>query len=137
MTANIELIKSLGISEYNHNRINLIHRQLTDMIEMSPNIPTLDRGYLYERCRDLEYDLQRLWGFTEDSRYHTWCDRLTRRLREHDYTGVTFQCAVTGTKRTVELIDITLNEYVLFSVGKGFVDFGGYNVRLVGVEQVK
>lgn len=137
MTANIELIKSRNISNENHLKINVIHQQLIDMIEMSPTIPTLDRGHLYERCRDLEYALQRLWGFTEDSRYHTWCDRLTRRLREHDYTGVTFQCTTTGAKRTVELIDITLNEYVLFGVGKGFVDFGGYNVRLVGVERVK
>lgn len=137
MTANIDLIKSRGISEYNHNRINLIHRQLTDLIEMSAQVNPADPDYLYERCRDHEYALQRLWGFTEDSRYHTWCNRLRGRLRDHDYTGVTFQCKLTGVKRTVELIDITLNEYVLFNVGNGFVDFGGYNVRLVGVERVK
>lgn len=137
MTANIELIKSRNISNENHLKINVIHQQLIDMIEFSVQVNPADRDYLYERCRDLEYALQRLWGFTEDRRYHTWCGRLTRHLREHDYLGVTYQCTSTGTKRTVELIDITLNEYVLFSVGKGFVDFGGYNVRLVGVERVK
>lgn len=136
MAANPELVKKMGVSDENVRRINVIHDELEACLnETAEYLKSIERERLYQHFTDLEYALQRLWGFTEDHRYHTWGKRLFQRLREVDIVGNVYRCKLTGSTRTVEPIDI--NDHVLFSVGDGFVDFGGYNVRLVGVEQVK
>ena len=137
MAANPELVKQMGVSDENVRRINVIHDELEAYLnETDEYLMEIDRSRLFKHISDLEFTLQRLWGFTEDRRYHTWRDRMRKRLREVDYLGRTWRCTITGTERTVTDHDINENRYSLFGVGKGFVDFGDGYTRVVGPLEV-
>lgn len=132
MSANPDLVKLMGVSDENVRRINIIHSELEALLnETDEYLTEVDRGRLFTHIRDLEFSLQRLWGFTEDRRYHTWRERIRKRLREVDYLGKTWRCSITGEERTVTGEDL-LNPDKLFGVGKGFVDFGDGYTRVVG-----
>ena len=131
MTANFELAKQRGISQENIEAINSLHELLERLI-MSY---TLEVDYQEARdlVRSAEFTLQHLWGFSEDSLYHTWYKKLNQRHMELTWIGRTFKDMDSGTQRTIrERHDI--RERGTFGVGMGFVDFGvanGYH-RIVG-----
>ena len=117
--------------------INVLHEHL----EMFIAETTKDdrRKERIAHVRSIEFRLQDLWKFTRDSDFHTWVHKLYNRFREIDYVGSTFRCTETGLQRVVEQVDLQLgSKGYLFTVGKGFIDFGGYHVRIVGpLERVK
>jgi hypothetical protein len=133
MTANATLVKERGISEGNVALINSIHDQLDYLIENADC--SEDRSWTHTLVQKAEFTLQELWGFLQESRYHTWCARLQKRFREVDYLGAVYRCKETGLSRTVMRDD--LQRPYLFGVGKGFIDFGDV-VRTVGpIERVQ
>jgi hypothetical protein len=133
MVANLKLAAERGISEKDVDLINVIHEQLEDMIENAQ--PDDDRSRQLGIVRVLEFSLQKLWGFTQDSRYHTWYLRLQKRYMELDYVGVTYRCR--ATLQEVTVTPEALGSGKLLGVGQGFIDFGSV-VRLVGpIERVK
>ena len=131
MATNPELVKQMGVSDENVRRINVVHDELEAFLnETDEYLMEIDRDQLFKHISDLEFRLQRLWGFSEDCRYHTWCERMRKRLREVDYLGRTWRCTITGEERTVLSADLDSGK--LFGVGKGFVDFGDGYTRVVG-----
>lgn len=131
MSANLELAKQRGISQENIEAINNLHELLERLISSyTLEIP-------YEEARDIvrsaEFTLQRLWGFSEDSLYHTWYKKLNQRHLELTWIGRTFKDMDSGTQRTIrDRHDV--RECTIFYVGMGFIDFGvanGYH-RIVG-----
>lgn len=74
MSANMELVKQRGISDENVERINTIHEALFNLIDAY----TLECDYkaTCELITQADYGLQFLWGFSHDSRFHTWVGRL-------------------------------------------------------------
>lgn len=136
MAANPDLVKQMGVSDENVRRINFIHNLLDTLLnEDDDYLTNVDRPDMFKHISDLEFSLQRLWGFSEDRRYHTWRERMRKRLREIDYLGKTWRCTVTGTERTVTGDDLLIAGQ-LFGVGKGFVDFGDGYIRVVGPLEV-
>jgi hypothetical protein len=127
MAANPQLVKEMGVSESNVLLINSIHEQLEYLIENADC--SEDRYNTLALVRQAEFELQRLWGFSQDSMYHTWCTRLHNRFREVDYLGAVYRCNDSHETRTINRQE--LNSGVLVGVGKGFIDFGGV-VRIVG-----
>ena len=131
MSANRTLAKQCGLSEQAIEYIDQLH----DLLEKLIASYTLDVDYheALELVESVEFDLQRLWKFSEDRRYHTWRNKLARRWMELTWVGRTFVCTISGVERTIEKEDV--KERGLFGVGKqGFIDFGvggGYH-RIVG-----
>ena len=131
MTANRTLAKQRGLSEQAIQYIDQLH----DLLEKLIASYTLDVDYheALELVESVEFDLQRLWQFSEDRRYHTWRNKLARRWMDLTWVGRTFVCTISGVERTIEKEDV--KERGLFGVGKqGFIDFGvggGYH-RIVG-----
>lgn len=135
MTANPDLVRQMGVSDENVRRINFIHNVLETLLnEDEDYLKKVDRSDMFKHIRDLEFALQRLWGFSQDSRYHTWRERMRKRLREVDYLGRTWRCTITGEERMVLSSDLDIGK--LFGVGKGFVDFGDGYTRVVGPLEV-
>ena len=137
MAANLDLAKARGISDDDIAMINVLHEHLEMVIAETTKDD--DREERIKHVRSIEFLLQDLWKFTRDSDFHTWVHKLYNRFRELDYVGTTFRCTETGSKRVVERVDLHLgSKGYLFTVGKGFIDFGGYHVRIVGpLERVK
>lgn len=135
MAANPELVEQMCVSDENVRRINFIHNVLNALLSEDDDYLTkVDRSDMFKHISDLEFTLQRLWGFSEDRRYHTWRERMRKRLREVDYLGRTWRCSITGEERTVRSADLDTGK--LFGVGKGFVDFGDGYTRVVGPLEV-
>jgi hypothetical protein len=133
MTANPQLVKERDISHEDVARINNLHRELeTCLVESDDYLRETPRGVIYHWFEGIEIALHQLWGFPCDTMYHTWKNCLTERYRQLDYVGVTYRCPATGMERTVEDKDVTTHKNSLFGVGNGFIDFAGYNVRIVG-----
>lgn len=130
MTANRTLAKQRGLSEQAIQYIDQLH----DLLEKLIASYTLDVEYqeALELVESVEFDLQRLWKFSEDRRYHTWRNKLARRWMELTWVGRAFRCNETGITREVNLWDIS--ERCLLRVGDGCIDLGvagGYH-RIVG-----
>jgi hypothetical protein len=127
MAANMELAKQRGLSDETIEKINHIH----DYLERTIDQLTLDSDlYAFaDAVGEYEFELQELWGFSKDSRYHTWTPRVYKRRRELQYLGAVYRCQETGKSRMVTEQDLT--DGSLFGVGNGFIDFGGV-VRVVG-----
>lgn len=80
----------------------------------------------------VEFDLQRLWKFSEDRRYHTWRNKLARRWMDLTWVGRTFRCNETGVIKVIDRSVVI--ERCLIQVGDGILDLGvagGYH-RIVG-----
>lgn len=131
MTANRTLAKQRGLSEQAIQYIDQLH----DLLEKLIASYTLDVEYqeALELVESVEFDLQRLWKFSEDRRYHTWRLRLAQRWMELTWAGRIFKCPYSGTQRTIQKSHI--KERGLFEVGmSGLIDLGvagGYH-RIVG-----
>lgn len=127
MAANMELAKQQGLSTQAIMRIDTLHDALDAFIASL----TLDHDEHDARAyvRDIEYDLQELWGFDQNSRYHTWVHKVSRRFRELQYLGVVYLCKDSHETRTIGRQELECG--VLVGVGRGFIDFGGV-VRIVG-----
>lgn len=133
MAANRELAEQRGLSEESIAHIDFIHDKMDYLLDNAKHIE--DRDAAIETFREAEYALQKLWGFSADSRYHTWAHMLHGAFREVDYLGAVYRCKDSGETRTINAQE--LHGSVLVSVGNGFIDFGGV-VRFVGnLERVK
>lgn len=133
MAVNMELAVKQGLCNGAIMLIDTLHEHLENVISNT----TLDHDerLVRQHVKDIEYKLQELWGFSQESRYHTWCHKLSERLRELQYLGVAYRCKDTGETCTIKAQD--LSDGVLMGVGRGFIDFGGV-VRIVGnLERVK
>ena len=130
MTANRTLAKQRGLSEQAIQYIDQLH----DLLEKLIASYTLDVDYqeALELVESVEFDLQRLWKFSEDRRYHTWRRKLAQRWMDLTWAHRAFRCNETGITRKLNLGDIS--ERCLLRVGDGFIDLGvagGYH-RIVG-----
>jgi hypothetical protein len=133
MAANRELAEARGLDEDAIRMIDYTHAQLEWLIDNLALDQDID--YIADVVRHNEFELQRLWGFTQDSRYHTWGRRLSKRVRELAYLGAVYRCKESGESLTID--KEALEGGALFGVGHGFIDFGGV-VRIVGpLERIK
>lgn len=73
---------------------------------------------LYATIEEKEYLLQTLWGFPEDSDYHTWKHRYKFKSQ---WAGRTFRCNTTGEEF---IIPNSVEERDFYSFGEAFVDVG-------------
>jgi hypothetical protein len=131
MAANRQLASQRGISDDDVRLIDLLHEHMEVIIDNTLAVHDLPMRLAY--LRELEFQLQDLWKFDRDSRYHTWCQRLINRHRGLSYAGAKFECTATGAIRVLEQDDVEVGGII--GIGKGFIDFGGV-VRLVGVRSV-
>lgn len=133
MAANRDLAKQRGLSEDTISHIDFIHDKLDFLLENAKYIEDQDEAV--ETFREAEYALQKLWGFSADSRYHTWTHMFLGAFREVDYLGAVYRCKDSGETRTID--SQALHGSHLVGVGNGFINFGSV-VRIVGnLERVK
>lgn len=129
MTANRTLAKQRGLSEQAIQYIDQLH----DLLEKLIASYTLDVDYheAIKLVESVEFDLQRLWQFSEDRRYHTWRHKLAQRCMELTWVGRTFRCKDTGIERTIEQAD--MGTYDLWECGGGAIDSMGLGFyRVIG-----
>lgn len=131
MAVNRQLAEQRGIPDDDVRLIEFLHDHMELIIENTLAVHDLPTRLSY--LRELEFQLQDLWKFDRDSRYHTWCQRLINRHRAMSYAGVKYECNKTGAIRTLEAEDVEKGGII--GIGNGFIDFGGV-VRLVGVRSV-
>lgn len=132
MAVNMELAVKQGLSDTDVMLIDSIHTHLNLVIN---NISLEhDEQLVREHVRTMEFQLQELWGFSQDARYHQWVKRVSRRFRELLYVGAVYRCKTTGETLTITAQE--LDAYKLVIIGNGFIDFGGV-VRLINLERVK
>lgn len=130
MSINMDLAKERGISDRDVDLINRYHNLLEAVIVIASEDDDAEtRKSNFDFVCFYEFKLQSLWGFDLDARYHKWKDRLRARYRALDYAGV-YRCTLTGKTRTIDAYEVT--SPTLIGVGEGFIDFSGYNVRIVG-----
>lgn len=130
MTANRTLAKQRGLSEQAIQYIDQLH----DLLEKLVASYTLDVDYheALKLVESVEFDLQRLWQFSEDRRYHTWRNKLAQRWMDLTWVGRTFRCNETGVIKVIDRLVVI--ERCLIQVGDGILDLGvagGYH-RIVG-----
>lgn len=127
MTANAELVKARGISDEAVAEINELHTIIDGIVD---NYSRTDDFYsTVSTVRELEFRLQALWGFNQDSRYHTHVNRVTRKHKEVNYLGVEYRCLQSGVSHIISEEDMSSNRVI--PIGRGFIDFGSV-VRIVG-----
>jgi len=94
MTINSKLAEERGVSIANQAKIEVRHTELDQirkqMEQLDPSVG-IDREQLKvlaESVTRIEYELQELWGFEKDSRYHWWfnlphctCPKMDNRER--------------------------------------------------------
>lgn len=119
MTANRELAEQRGISEEDILEIDRIHALIDKkMTEYVKEPFSQDRA---DEFTTLNYQLQTLWSFPQDKRYH-------RYAREYEFkcsfVGRTFKCADTGVEFTIPY-DVQERDY--FQIGNGAIDVGRLN----------
>ena len=66
---NHNLADRMNVSQENREKIVVLHRQLEDVL----NNPPEDAP---ERVTEIEYELQSLWGFSQDPKYHRYNYRI-------------------------------------------------------------
>ena len=132
MAVNMELAVKQGLSDTDVMLIDSIHTHL-DLVINNISLEH-DEQLVREHVRTMEFQLQELWGFNQDARYHTWVKRVSRRFRELLYVGAVYRCKTTGETLTITAQE--LDAYKLVIIGNGFIDFGGV-VRLINLERVK
>lgn len=130
MAANMQLVEERGVSDDSVEKINALHDALTNLItEYSLECDYDDAFALVTRA---EFQLQRLWGFSEDSAFHTWVKRLNYKHFQLFWVGRTFQCHETGAVVTIPE-DIYERQLIHIS-GVSAIDLGvcnGYS-RMIG-----
>lgn len=70
---NQNLIAKQGVSEENQDRLCELYDELEDLIELgniNPNIVEVRK--VAEDIEQLEFELQRLWGFPQDANFHRY-----------------------------------------------------------------
>jgi len=130
MTANPTLVKMRGIDDESVKQINLLHEELDRL--MSRAGLGVFNPVIYQEIEKIEYDLQRLWNFDVDSKFHV--HKLLYKFRSL-WCGRVFKCEETGEELR---IPENVKERDLFHIGKGFIDVGvldGY-CRYGGVREV-
>ncbi len=132
MTANRELAELRGVSEYNIQEIDRIHTLIDKFMNVWVYEPFSESRK--DEIHDMEYLLQRCWGFPEDCGYHRYANEYEFKC---GWVGRTFQCEETGEKVT---IPFGVKECNYFKVGNGAVDVGRLNAycRIIGnVSEIK
>lgn len=135
MTANPTLVKEHNIPEQDVLCINKIH----DSLELMLSTYTLecDLSSALKLVKQAELTLQQLWGFPEDSRYHTWYKLFKRKHFLLQWVGKKYRCNDTG---VVVTISEDINERDTIAVGKGMLDLGvagGYYRQIGNIEEVQ
>lgn len=132
MVINMELAEERGLSKETITLIGDCQNQLTDIIEKR-----VGQGFskeIYNYIEQREYELQALWGFSQDSSYHTWKKRYEFKCQ---WANRTFRCKDTGVEFT---IPECVEEGAFFIIGQGFLDVGrlnDYSRRGGNLEEVK
>lgn len=135
MVANTELAKVRGISDEGVEAIDSIHEIIDCIIALADrNDDRETRLRAFDNVENLEYELQKLWGFDQNNVYHTWGQRLFKRYRELDYVDSVYRCNQSGERRTIKLQDVEKGGVV--TVGEGFIDFGSVVRRVGNIEKV-
>lgn len=132
MTANRDLARLRGISEETCQYIDEVHRGLNNLL-------ALWAGESWEEPRhklieSTEFMLQELWGFEQDSAYHTWTKRYKFKT---EWAGRVFRCTTTGECFT---IPASVEERDFYQIGEGGVDVGRLNFysRFIGnIEEIE
>lgn len=132
---NMELAKQRGISQDNIEAINSLHELLEKLIQSY----TLEVDYQEARdlVRSAEFQLQKLWSFPEDERYHSWVDMLADKHLELQWAGKTFECQSTGERRTLTKNDTHERNFI--AIGACNIDMGvagGYHRVLGNLKEI-
>lgn len=122
MTANRTLAKFLSLSEEEIADIDKIHEQLEGIIEKRVGM-----GFnltIEAKIKELEFRLQRLWGFSQDPTYHTWAKRYEFKCL---WAFRKFKCNTTG---EVFEIPLSVEECDFFTWGDQdtYLDIGRLNM---------
>jgi hypothetical protein len=119
MSANLELAKERGLSDEDIFEINKLHEHLEALIGYS--IAADWSKEVEDAIHEFEFQLQRLWKFTEDKRFHTWAPRYAFLCQ---WFGRSFRCLDTGETITLGK-DIHPKQFISF--GNCAIDLGVLN----------
>jgi len=97
MTANPFLVEQRGITGEEVEQINATHEQIYSLIERRSGLGVWNSS-VHEAIKQLEFQLQRLWGFSEDESKH-------RYVREYEFKCAwvkrKFKCNTSGEVFTI------------------------------------
>jgi len=126
MAVNETLAKIKNISLENKRLISGIHDYLELIISME--VPHGFNKEIYEEIETLEFELQRLWGWTQSEAHHTWKHEYKFKC---EWAGRKFMCLDTGVEFTIPL---NVQETEFFSIGNSALDVGrsGQYHRVIG-----
>lgn len=126
MTANPALIAQRGISKVNEKLITEGHDTIHDIFDKRLGIPFSQA--IFDRITEVELELQKLWGFPQDTRFHTHAP-LYKFITT--WAGRTFKCNQTGVEMTLG-VDLHYRQYI--PIGNCAIDLGMPNSyhRMIG-----
>jgi hypothetical protein len=122
MAACPALAKQRGLTELDLAKIEAIHEDCETLLREYKADGFNFLRIKLDMLRNWEYDLQELWGFPLDERYHTRGERLKNIHLQQQWVGRTFECVDSGNRETITKDRV--GEGKLFGVGHGFIDFG-------------
>ena len=115
------LAKERELSDEDCQKLDEIHQEISSILENKAFFGTFDKD-IYNHIEDLEYELQRLWGFEQNCAYH-------RHKHEYEFrcqwVGRKFRCNTTG---MVFEIPKDVKERDFLSFGEAYLDVGRLNL---------
>ena len=122
-----------GLSEEEIREIGFIHSDI-EVITTRGLSGELSEEAAVEMLTDSDYQLQELWGFSKDIRFHTYAKRFRFQLQ---WCGRTFQCEGTGERLT--LTKDMIHERAFIRIGECYLDLGrldAYSRRVGNLSEV-
>lgn len=115
---NKTLADKQGLTEETRAAIDEIHGQI-DFLMGRSSLGVFHQA-VYDKIEELEFQLQDLWGFSQDEAYHTHKHRYAFKAQ---WCGTQWECLTTGEKF---VIPETVEERDFYSWGEAYVDVGRY-----------
>lgn len=120
MTANRKLAQQRGISEETCKQIDYVHECIDDSIRIALEVGWSE-DFVKENLAVYEEELQRLWNFPVDPRFHTYFKKYQFIKK---WAGKKYRCNTTGQEFTVPF---GVDERQFFACGEAFLDTGRLN----------
>lgn len=120
MTANRKLAQQRGISEETCKQIDYVHECIDDSIRIALEVGWSE-DFVKENLAVYEEELQRLWNFPVDPRFHTYFKKYQFIKK---WAGKKYRCNTTGQQFKVPL---NVSECAFFQWAEAFVDVGRLN----------
>lgn len=124
MAINKTLAQARGISQEDQDKIEELHTLVQSLIDAALEEGYPDKEGIKELIHQAELQMQTLWGFSQDRKFHTWAPKYKFKS---GLAGRKFSNLDTNTMFT---IPSTVEPRNFYAIGDGFLDVGdGYYIR--------